>query len=119
MNRIEALQAAFNVAGPNVTAEEHIQYAEFLLGDQNEIILEDRITRGYTPHDFIGGYVDSVLDDDYPEGTVALDVSTDVWVKTGNPEFNGWEMYYSEDGTRSPGNFGARIAEGYEAVIVA
>lgn len=122
MNRIEALQAAFEIAGPNVTAEEHIQYAEFLLGDQNTIVLENRISkvdpREYNPDLFvykIGERVYESNDDIYHVGAVARDRDGDVWVKTEN----GWELYFAENGRLSVFWTGIKNAARFESVFVA
>lgn len=112
MNRTEALQAAFMIAGPNVTAEEHIQYAEFLLGDQNEIILEGRISKTET-NAFLGQPVREMFDDAYPGETVALDEDRDVYQKTST----GWTRTLF-DGTYTTTS-GPDVAEYYNAVIVA
>lgn len=123
MNRTEALQAAFNIAGLNVTAEEHIQYAEFLLGDQNVTYIKDRIIgedtqsicddpREYIPHGFIGDRVYADNGDIYPTGAVALDGDRDVWYF----ENGFWTCYDSIDGEKT--GYG-ELRESYSAVFVA
>lgn len=128
MNRIEALKAAFEIAGPNVTAEEHIQYAEFLLGDENVVYVKDWITiedtqsicddpREYTPHDFIGEYVDEAFDDEYPVGTVALDDDRDVYYKESDGSWTAYGFLFGQDWY--PGIKVDSIANSYDAVVVA
>lgn len=129
MNRIEALQAAFMIAGPNVTAEEHIQYAEFLLGDQNVTYIKDWISaedtkltcddpREYNPDLFVykvGEEVFKQNDDLYHVGAVARDWDRDVWVKTED----GWELYFAESGELSVFWTGIEDVARFEAVFVA
>lgn len=123
MNRTEALQAAFMIAGPNVTAEEHIQYAEFLLGEHvvrvgDYIMGEDTQSicddpREYTPHEFIGQRVFREHWNRYPEGTVAIDSDGDVWHFSEDV----WSCYDEINGELNEDYFTPR--EEYEAVIVA
>lgn len=128
MNRIEALKAAFEIAGPNVTAEEHIQYAEFLLKDENVIVLENRITaedtqsicgdpREYVPNYYTGLKVRAALDEDYPAGTIALDYDGDVYYKETD---GSWSAHSHYDGVDFYPNITIySIANSYEAVVVA
>lgn len=128
MNRTEALQAAFMIAGPNVTADEHIQYAEFLLGEhvtyvKNYITGEDTQSicddpREYNPDVFaykVGDRVFECNDDRYHVGAVARDYDGDVWVKTEN----GWDMYMARNGNHSKEYSGIVSAALYQSVFVA
>lgn len=131
MNRIEALQAAFNIAGPNVTAEEHIQYAEFLLGDQNvtyikdwitvadtKSICDDRVPEADSPTGCVykrGEKVYEGNDDIYPIGAVALDDDMDIHVKVGP---RSWDRYDKDNGL-ALSDTNAWNAQHFNAVFVA